>query len=167
MLPHNTADHILHSTNCKNFCGGPPQQQISTTYEFRSCKRKLLNTLATPFCRFAVHQKSQKPQQITIVVHNPRSQHTAKGAQPHESWPQTTHPAATESQTLTQANTRNDSQKFSDHPSDHLGKCKKPPRIVQQKITWSERFQRAHGRVQARSSRKTATSTRVRASGTV
>ena len=77
---------FLHSTNCKNFCRGPPpQQQVSTTYEFRSCKRKLLNTLAAPFCRFAAHQKSQKPQQITIAVHNPRSQHTAKGAQPHKS----------------------------------------------------------------------------------
>ena len=40
---------------------------------------------------------------------------------------------------------------------------------VQQKkkITWVERFQCAHSKVQARSSRKTTTSTRVRDSGTV
>ena len=94
----------------------PPNNEFQQTYEFRSCKRKLLNTPAAPFCRFAAHQKSQKPQQITIAVHNPRSQHTAKGAQPHESWPQTTHPTATESQTSTQAGTQNNSQKFSNHP---------------------------------------------------
>ena len=72
-------------------------------------------------------QKLLKFQQITITIHNPRSQHTAKGAQPHESWPQTTHPATMEAQTSIQASTRNDSPKISqitsvsarNHPVSH------------------------------------------------
>ena len=51
---------------------------------------------------------------------------------------------------------------------DHLGKCKKPPlaQCATKKITWVKRSQHAHSKVQARSSRKTTTSARVRDSGT-
>ena len=167
MLPHNTADHILHSTNCKNFCGGPPQQQISTTYEFRSCKRKLLNTLAAPFCRFSSPKIAETPtdhnrsSQSEVAAHSkgrPTSQKLA---------PNDTSNGHRVANVDTSRHTKQLAKVFKSPWENHLGKCKKPPRSVQQKITWSERFQRAHSKVQARSSRKTTTSTRVRASGTV
>ena len=78
--------------------------------------------------------------------------------------PQTTRPAATEPQTSTNQHTKRVARAFqitSESARNHL------ERSVQQNITWAERSQRAHSKVQARSSRETTTSTRVRDSGTV
>ena len=76
---------FLHSTNCKNFAGVPPNNKFQHAHKFRYCKRKLSNTPAAPFLSICSSPKPLKPQQITIAVHYPRSQHTAMGAQPHES----------------------------------------------------------------------------------
>ena len=115
------------SPTAKIFAWVPPNSKFQQFHKFRSCKRKLLNTIVTSFCRRATHRNCSNPHRSQSAVHSSRSQHTAMDPQPHTSCLQTTCPVTTELRKLsTQASIPNDSQKFPDHPSDHLGGCKTP-----------------------------------------
>ena len=147
----------------KIFAGIPPNNRFQQVHKFRSCKRKLLNMTVASFHRHTAHKNRKTAKfgtrQSTVRGHN--TQQTTLNSRtlvPNN---------MSSSHTVTNVDEPAYKTTRKSFP-DHLGKCKKPPlRSVQQKITWVERFQRAHSKVQARSSRKTTTSTRVRDSGTV
>ena len=164
MLPtqHNL-QYPCTAATAKIFAGVFPSSKFQQVHKFIHCMRKLLNTTVASFCRHTAHKNSKTAKFGT-------RQSTVSG----HSTQQTT----LNSQTLVPNNMSSGHTVTNvDEPAyettrksfpDHLGKCKKPPlRSVQQKIIWVDRFQHAHSKVQARSSRKTTTNTRVRDSSTV
>ena len=92
---------FLHSTNCKNFCRGSPNNKFQLVHEFRSCKRKLLNTTVASFCRRTAHKTAEISTVHRFADHSLRPQITASDSQLREYLPQTTRSTSTQSQAST------------------------------------------------------------------
>ena len=159
-FPHSAVHSIMAQRQLPKFLQGfPPiasSNRLISLYPARVnfCARQSLRFVNTQLIKTAEH----------TPVHSSRPQCTKNDSQLRENLPQTTRPAATKSQTSTNQHTKRVARAFqitSASARNHL------ERSVQQKITWVKRSQHAHSKVQARSSRKTTMSTRVRDSGTV
>ena len=150
----------LHSIHPKNFCRGSPQKQVSTRSKIHSLREKTLQHAATSFRRHTTYKncRTVKFRTHQLTTRGRSTQQTIR-----ENLSQTTRPAVTQSQTSTNKHSKQPASVFSTTSMSARNHCQ---HHMQSKITCEKRSQRAHSKLLARSSRKIATSAKVRDSST-
>ena len=164
-FPHSAICNILAQHQLpKFFVGVSPNNKFQQVHKFIPYKRKLLNTTVASFHRCTAQKNRRTSKFCThqFIVRGRGTQQTTLNSQklvPNN---------MSSSHTVTNFNEPTYETTRTSFPN-HLGKCKRPPlaQCATKKITWVKHSQCAHSKVQARSSRKTTTSARVRDSSTV